>query len=336
MIAIHNGSSSFHKSWIDYCQRKNIPFRLVNCFSTDIISQLDGCNVLMWHHSQNDPKALIAAKPILFALEHAGIKVFPDFRSNWHFDNKLGQKYLFEGLKIPSIPTWVFYDRKKALKWANEVSYPKVFKLSRGAGSSNVRLVRNKRNAIRLINKAFCSGFASYNGYGNLLELFRKWKEGNSRLVDILKGIARLFIPPEYQRRIGRESGVIYFQEFIANNNFDIRVIVIGEKAFAVKRLVRKNDFRASGSGYILYEKHHFNIDWIKLAFFINEKINSQSLALDYLFNNGEPIVSEISFGFVKEGYDPCPGYWDKDLNWHEGSFNPCDWMVDLFVKEES
>jgi hypothetical protein len=44
----------------------------------------------------------------------------------------------------------------------------------------------------------------------------------------------------------------------------------------------------------------------------------------------------EISYGFVAEGYDPCEGYWDKDLTWHEGSFNPYGWMVDMMIKIET
>ena len=39
---------------------------------------------------------------------------------------------------------------------------------------------------------------------------------------------------------------------------------------------------------------------------------------------------------FTPEGYDPCTGYWDNNLNWHEGSFNPYGWMVEeVFKKTE-
>ena len=40
------------------------------------------------------------------------------------------------------------------------------------------------------------------------------------------------------------------------------------------------------------------------------------------------PLVVEISYGFSMEGYDQCVGYWEKDLIWREGSFNPYGWMV--------
>ena len=47
----------------------------------------------------------------------------------------------------------------------------------------------------------------------------------------MLKGIVRLFIGNEYSNMVPREKGYVYFQDFIPNNKFDIRVIVVGEKA---------------------------------------------------------------------------------------------------------
>ncbi len=330
MIAIHNGQGGFHPRWVEYCKRNTIPFKLVDCFANDLISQLEGCHALMWHHSQNDPKALIAAKPILFAIEHAGIKVFPDFRTNWHFDDKLGQKYLLEALGVPMAPSWVFFNKQEALHWSEQTTYPKVFKLRGGAGSANVKLVKNQHEATKLIKKAFGRGFPNYDSWESFQERYRKWKLGKTDFVDVLKGVARFMKPPDYARISGRDSGYVYFQEFMPNNDHDIRIIVIGDKAFAIKRMVRKNDFRASGSGNIRYEKANFRDEWVKMAFHINEKIKAQSLALDYVFDPmGNPLVVEISYGFVPEGYDPCVGYWDKELNWYDGNFDPYGWMVE-------
>lgn len=42
---------------------------------------------------------------------------------------------------------------------------------------------------------------------------------------------------------------------------------------------------------------------------------------------------AEINYGFTKEAYDPCEGYWDQGLSWHPGPFDPFGSMVDLVVK---
>jgi len=97
--------------------------------------------------------------------------------------------------------------------------------------------------------------------------------------------------------------------------------------------MVRKNDFRASGSGNILYEKENFQIDTIKLSFDLTEKLKSQCAAFDFVYDStGKALVVEVSYGFVTAGYDPCVGYWDKSLNFHEGPFNPQEWMVETLI----
>ncbi|MBK8486681.1 MAG: hypothetical protein IPL48_02725 [Bacteroidetes bacterium] len=329
MLAIHQSRNSFSERWIPYCDEKGIAYKLVNCYANDIILQLNGCNALLWHHSHTNPKDILFAKQLLFALEQSGIKVFPDFNTNWHFDDKLGQKYLFEKLGIETPDAFVFYSKKDAIDWIAKTTFPKVFKLRSGAGSSNVRLVRDRIAAIKLVNKAFGNGFSQYQAIDYLKERFRKYRKGKTNLKDVLKGVVRLVKPLDYVKVSGKEIGYIYFQEFISGNDHDIRVVVIGDKAFAIKRMVRENDFRASGGGDILYSKELFNDALIKLAFEINDKLKSQCLALDFVFKNGKPLVIEISYGFSMAGYDSCPGYWTKDLQWHEQQFNPYGWMIE-------
>src|SRR5690606_31765413 len=104
---------------------------------------------------------------------------------------------------------------------------------------------------------------------------------------------------------------------------------------FAVKRLVRKNDFRASGSGFVVYEKSEIPLICVKLAFEVNETIKSQSIGFDFVFDQkGNPLIVEIGYAFTVAPYDSCPGYWDSELNWHQGKFNPQAWMVESLLKD--
>lgn len=333
-IAIHHRPGSFSDRWIAYCEKNNIPYKIVNAFDNDIIKQLQDCKGFMWHHNHAIYKDVIVAKKILFALEHAGIKVFPDFKTGWHFDDKIAQKYLLEAIGAPLVPSYVFYDKKEALNWARKTNYPKVFKLKGGAGASNVRLVRSEKEALKLINKAFKKGFPQYDRFSALGECFRKFKEKQESFVYVLKGLARMFITTDFARKQPNEKGNVYFQDFIPNNDSDLRVIIIRDKAFAVKRLVRKNDFRASGSGTIEFDRNSIDERCISLAFEINKKINAQSVAYDFVFDHDkEPLIVEISYGFSIEAYDSCPGYWDKELNWHKETFIPQEWMLEI-IKE--
>src|SRR5690606_3394653 len=177
-LAIHHRPGSFSDRWIEYCKNKGINFKIVNAFDSDIINQVKDCDVFLWHHPHSNFKDVLTAQRILFALEHAGISVFPDFRTAWHFDDKVAQKYLLEAIEAPLVPSYVFYDKNEAIEWVKNTSYPKVFKLKGGAGATNVKLVTNQTQAIKLVNKAFGKGFSQFDSWQNLIDRIEKYKNG--------------------------------------------------------------------------------------------------------------------------------------------------------------
>lgn len=334
-IAIHHTQGTFSDRWIEYCENNNIDYKLVNAYDTNIIKQVEDCDAFMWHHHHANYKDTLFAKQLLYSLQMAGKKVFPDFNTGWHFDDKVGQKYLFEAIGVPLVPSYVFYTKKEALSWIDNTTFPKVFKLRGGAGASNVKLVHTKKKAIRLINKAFGKGFSQFDKWNNLKERFNKWRQGKDTFTGVLKGVVRLFITTEFVKRHSREKGYVYFQDFIPNNTFDIRVIVIAEKAFAVKRMVRDDDFRASGSGILYYEKEEIDLRCIEESIAMSKKVSCQCIAYDFIFNDlNVPLIVEVSYGFAMDAYDFCPGYWTSDLKWHEEKFNPQSWIVEDLIRK--
>ena len=333
-IAIHDSDLAFSKIWIEYCQNQNIPYKIVNCYKTDIIQQISDCDILMWHHNHNYANDKLFAKQLLFALQQAGKKVFPDFNTGWHFDDKVGQKYLLEAIGAPLVPSYVFYSKKEALEWAESTDYPKVFKLRAGAGSYNVSLAKNKSAAKYLIKRSFGRGFSPYNKYNNLKDTYMQFRRGKAQFFDVLKSLRRVFLSTRFARVHGNEKGYAYFQNFIPNNTFDIRVIVIGNKAFAIKRMVRKDDFRASGSGTILYDKNLIDERCVQISFSTTKKLNAQCVAYDFVFDqNNAPLIIEINYGFDRRGYLSCPGFWDETMKWHEQKFQPEEWMLELLIQ---
>lgn len=328
---------SFSDGWIRYCNDNGIDYKIVNAYESDIIEQVADCDAFMWHHHHGNYIDVLFAKQLLYSLQRVGKKVFPDFNTGWHFDDKVGQKYLLEAVGAPIVPSYVFYTEKDALNWIENTSFPKVFKLRGGAGSSNVKLVKTKNYAKKIVKKAFGKGFPQFGRTDYLKERYKKWKNGKDSFLGVCKGFYRLFFPPEYSKMHGREKGYVYFQEFIKDNKFDIRVVVIGNnKAFGLKRMVRKNDFRASGSGDIIYDKSGIDERCVRVSFDIAKKLGAQSLALDFIFDEGNnPLIVEISYGYSIKAYYKCEGYWTDDMIWHEGNgFDIEGWMVENLIKE--
>ena len=121
-----------------------------------------------------------------------------------------------------------------------------------------------------------------------------------------------------------RERGYIYFQEFLPDNAFDTRITIIGDRAFGFMRANRPNDFRASGSGSIVYEHEKIDKRCIEIAFRVADRIGTQSLAFDFLFNSQhEPMIGEISYCYMSSAVHACEGHWDHQGAWHPGHIWP-------------
>lgn len=333
-IGIQERKNSFSEGWIQYCKKNGVSYKLIDVYSNDVISQLEDCDAFMWHFHHTDYRDIQFAKSLLRSLEQKGIKVFPNSASCWHFDDKIAQKYLLEAIGAPLVPTYVFYTEKDAMKWIHETTFPKVFKLKGGAGASNVKLACTRKDALKLIKQCFGKGFRQYRYQEQIKENYRKFKSGKNKLKDIFRPLYYEFIkkyPTDLDHYLGKEIGYAYFQDFIPNNTFDIRVCVVGNKAFALKRMVRTNDFRASGSGNILYNRSEIDERCIKIAFEVNQKLKMQSVAFDFVFDgNNNPLIVEISYGYTGRAYRKCEGYWTDDMQWHEETgFDFYGWMVE-------
>ena len=39
-----------------------------------------------------------------------GLKVFPDFNTSWHFDDKIAETYLLQSISAPIPQSYIFYN----------------------------------------------------------------------------------------------------------------------------------------------------------------------------------------------------------------------------------
>lgn len=330
-IAIQPTPGGFSDRWVEYCKEKQIPYKIVNAYASDIIKQLEDCEIFMWHYRHDKYQDNLFAKQLMASLQQAGKKVFPDIPTGWHFDDKVGQKYLLESIGAPLVPSYVFYTKQDALEWVETTSFPKVFKLRGGAGASNVKLVRSKLQAKSLVNKAFGRGIGE-SRWSMFLDELKRYRAGHSSLRMLYLRLGNTFVPTFSQRMSHKEKGYVYFQDFIPNNDSDLRVVVIGNRLLAEKRYCRKGDFRASGSGNFEYTK--VSDDVIEIAFSTAERLSLQSVAFDFIFDNNKPLIVEMSYAFGFKGLSHCPGYYSRDKMWHEHN-NPdfLGWILEELLK---
>ena len=326
-ILIHDRPGSFSDRWIDYCRLNGFKHQLVHCGDNRIIQMLRDDDILLWHFGMLGDSTYGTAKSIIRAIEGTGVQVYPNSKTCWHFDDKLAQKYLLESVGAPLVNTYVMYDRVVALDWIKNTQFPKVWKLSKGAGASNVRLIKSSQQAKAVCAKAFGRGFVATPSYfGDASTKLRKTK-GLSNFLSKLGRAPKLLSKIMQNRKcLPLERGYLYFQDYLPGNTYDTRVTVIGGRAFGFVRHNRPGDFRASGSGLIEDDPGKVDMECVRIAFDVSAKLEFQSMAFDFIYDEERrPRIVEISFCFGRKFFEKCPGYWDRNLVWHEGHVWPQD-----------
>jgi glutathione synthase/RimK-type ligase-like ATP-grasp enzyme len=277
--------------------------------------------IYRWAHIDDERQVALTIIPIVEKI--LNVKCLPNLSTCWCYDDKIREYLLLSMMRFPIIKSWIFWNKTKALDWAEGAEYPLVFKLKGGAGSANVILVEDSTKAKRLIRRIYGRGIKSGHipGIGAT-----RWKDFSIYKTvhhwggNVLRKLRGEDISPFWQKN----KNYVLFQKFLPNNNFDTRITVIGNRAFAFRRMNRKSDFRSSGSGCISYDMSKIDTEFVKIAFEVSKCMGFQSMAYDFLYDeNGQRQFSEISYTFVDKAIYDCPGFWDLELNWHEGHFWP-------------
>jgi len=308
--------------WATALAKKGVEVRWVDVHRADILEQLQGCHGFMWRWAHFKGMARIARR-LLPVIEHElKLAIYPDQNTCWHYDDKIAQEYLMSAAGIPHPKTWIWFDREKALAWLDQACFPMIMKLATGAGASNVVLLKNKSEAATLTRKMF-SGFHESLSGGSAMKKARRAIKGFAQGTSLL------------DRGYEPQAGYAFFQEFLAGNEFDTRVTVIGNRAFAFRRMNRPDDFRASGSGRIDWNIEAVDQNFVHLAFDAAAKLKTQSMAIDGLYRGKEPVVGEISYTYASWAVAKCPGHWRRNagrLEWIEGAMWPEDAQIEDFL----
>lgn len=319
---------SYAKRWLELAEQRGIATRRIDVFSDQVFDQISGCDGLMWRFGY-DKRSLRFARLLLNAVEQGmGIPVFPNHATRWHFEDKISQHYLFNSAGIPCPKTWVFWSFPDAAEFCEKATYPLVAKLTSGIRGSNVVLLRDKVEAFRLLNQLFGSG---------ITQLEKRPPNWPAPLL-ARKAALEMAVKPYLEEPV--HQGYFYVQEFVPGNDFDTRVIVIGQRAFAFRRMNRENDFRASGSGKRCWDRDKIDPGALRLAFRTARRVGAQTMAMDIVKHGDTHLILEVSYTSPAWSIAACPGHWELrgdpesgEMEWVEGQVFAEDAIFDDFVR---
>lgn len=241
-----------------YLEHNDIPYEFFDISKSNWIEEALNFDVIVWR-PDSDPATQRDAKTKIYFLEiHLKKLCYPTYREIWSYEDKVRQYYLFKINNIPTVETFITNYKEEAIRFIEKAKFPLVSKIATGSGSLGVELIKDKKAAQKFISKVFAPGRNTYWTY--------------------LK-----------------QKDYVYFQEYVPDASYDLRVIVVGNMYTGFFRMKPKNDFRASGAG--LEEKKMIPKEALLLAKEVKDKFNVTMLAVDMIKSEsqGEYKVIEAS-----------------------------------------
>jgi glutathione synthase/RimK-type ligase-like ATP-grasp enzyme len=232
--------------WTKYCrflENNSFEYGIYNLHAHDWIEKADNYDIFIGFVS-SEFWYLQEMREKYYVLEtFLGKTTYPSTGHILLYEDKHLEAHLSRIYKLPFANTYISQDKIDALQMIKDLPYPVVSKIIPSSGSMGVELVHSEEQGRKIVEQVF-----SPTG--------RKTHQVSFR-----------------------QKNYIYFQEYIPNDGYDIRVIIVGNQVFGYYRKVLKGDFRASGMNLI--EKRELPEKAMRLAYQVYNVIKSPKLVVD-------------------------------------------------------
>lgn len=262
VIGIIKEFYQYHKSYIAACRDLKVNYRLIDISTHDWIEKVENSNCdafLAWPSAGTSIWKDMYDNRLRILKEDLNKIVFPDPKSLWIFENKLRMRDWLKANQIRIPESWVFYEKQKALRFAEEANLPIVYKTNIGASASGVKIIRDRRKLVHLIQKVFKNG-----------------------------------VVPKGHHPMDKDWGRIMLQQYLPDVN-EWRMIRIADSYFGYRK-ERVGDFHSGSHAWSWLDPGEKLLNFTRE---ICEKGNFKSMNVDvFLTKNGELYVNELQAVF--------------------------------------
>ena len=215
---------------------------------------------------------------ILLFIERSGGILVPHFHSFVCHENKMLQELEKRRLNISSPKSYFVGTYEEGISYLKNAIFPMVGKRSKGFGGKSVVKINNFAQGQRFLKHNLSEGISLNFEY-------MKW---------LYKKIRFKKLYPKYH-------GKVILQEMVQGLDHDWKILVFGNQCYALKRFVKNNDFRASGSGKFDYDAVPSD-NILNFALEVTRRLNLPFASLDIIEKNGQCILVEyqsVHFGLL-------------------------------------
>lgn len=285
-----------------FLRNNQFPFEYYDIHRSDWLAKSKQFDVIIWATEGVSPEIEEHKRKAYILEKSCGKVCFPTYDTLMWNEDKIYQYDWLRMSNYPVVETFISHSLAETLQRIPQLDYPLVTKVSVGAGSLGVELVKDARQAEKIARQVFSSvGRKTY------------WS-------------------------FSRQKGYVYFQKYQPNAGYDLRVIAVGNRVFGYYRDVPQGEFRASGMG--LVRKGALPEDAVNLAMHMIKKLDLVIAAVDMLLDPaGKLHIIEMSSCIQVDTagqlhVDGIPGSYVFDqvgaFQFEPGKF----WIQELALKE--
>jgi hypothetical protein len=309
-LGIFKENYQYHKSYIAACRSLKVSYKLLDLYSPDWQQRVNdsGCDAfLVWPSVGLSVWKEMVDDKIRILTEDMGKVVFPSIKEVWLYENKNRTQDWLRAQNIPHPKTWLFFDEKEALKFAESCTLPMVYKTNLGSTASGVKILREREALKAYIKKAF-----------------------------------RIGIVPGGHHPLDRNWGRVFLQQHMGDVE-EWRMIRIGDSFFGYRK-ERVGDFHSGSHHWSWLDPGKELLDFTKM---VTDKGNFRSMDVDvFRTKQGELFVNELQTVFgattpkemlmidgVEGRYRFYNGVWNFEIGNY--SDNQCSNLRVLYLLEE-
>lgn len=248
------------------------PFKSDN-FDIEYISITDIMHIefnksdVLIYTSFNHPEIRQYLKDVLYYVKDKCL-LLPKYEILLAHENKGFQELIRKEIGISRLSGEYVFDIEDMTS-----SIPFVLKTPDGSGSSGVHLIKKAEDLQNIKNKTLKTN--SKRKLKNIIRSKQLTEEQFSRYLYAYKKFKRYIAQP-----------------FLDNLTCDYRVLAIEDRFYAMRRDVKKGDFRASGSKKFHY--HDVPLEVLSYAKEVSSKIDNPYLSIDLAFKDNAPYLIEF------------------------------------------
>ncbi len=154
-----------HLPFVAACRDLGVAYRVIDISGPDWIEIIrqSGCDAFLAR-----PSAFTSVWKQMYderfrvMVQDLGKKIFPTYDSMWFYESKRRLHDWLHAHQVPHPATWVFYDLKQALDFADGTALPIIYKSDFGSEACGVRLFRDRATLVRHVKRCFQGGYRSY------------------------------------------------------------------------------------------------------------------------------------------------------------------------------